>query len=131
MRGSLLLGAALLTSCVAEVESDPVHVADAGLLTVDWSIRGIQDPTVCHQNYATVLNVALEAADGSSAGEFEDACEVFRTSIELAPGDYYGDALLLDASGGARTTPVDLGLVQILGRDELVVPVDFPSDSFY
>ena len=64
-------------------------------------------------------------------GEFEDVCEAFSTSIELAPEDYVGDAILLDPSGSTRTTAVDLGFIQIFGNDELVVPIDFPSDSFF
>jgi hypothetical protein len=133
MRAALLLTLSLvLPSCAAEVEGRPVVVGTTtGLLTVDWSISGLQDPAACRQSDTDVINIALETADGASLGEFEDACEVFRTSIELDAGDYFGDAVLLDASGASRTTPVDLGLVQIFGDDELVVPVDFPSDSFY
>jgi hypothetical protein len=130
MRSALLLALAL-PGCVAEVESRPVRVETTGLLTVDWSIGGQKDPAACRQSDTDVINIALETADGISLGEFEDVCEVFQTSIELEPGDYFGDALLLDPSGTERTTPVDLGLVRIYGDDELVVPVDFPSDSFY
>jgi hypothetical protein len=132
MRAVLLLAAALtLTSCVAEVESGPVVVVPTGLLTVDWSISGYQDPGDCRRSDADVINVALETSDGFFVGEFTDVCEAFRTSIELESGDYYGDAVLLDPFGAQRTTAVDLGLVRIFGDDELVVPVDFPSDSFY
>jgi hypothetical protein len=99
-------------------------------LIVDWSISGYQDPGLCRQSDADVINIALENSRGEFVGEFEDACEAFSTSLELTPDDYSGDAVLLDASGSARTTAVDLGFVQIFGNDELVVPVDFPTDSF-
>ena len=131
MRARLLAVALALSSCVAEVDGEPVPVVTTGFLTVDWSISGFQDPAACLQSSSDVIRLAIETADGLSAGEFEDACTVFRTSIELEPGDYHGDAVLLDASGDARTTPVDLGLVRIDGDDELVVPIDFPTDSFY
>lgn len=119
--------------CVAEAtDSRPAVVeADNGLLVVDWSISGAQDPAICQQSDADVINIAVESARGDSVGEFEDVCEAFQTSIELAPGEYFADALLLDPSGDARTTAVDLGAFEIFGNDELVVPVDFPSDSFY
>jgi hypothetical protein len=122
-----------LSSCVAEsTDSQPVVVGTTtGLLVVDWSISGAQDPAFCRQSAADVINIAVETAEGSAIGEFEDVCEAFETSIELRPGDYFGDAVLLDSSGSTRTTPVDLGLFQIFGDDELVVPVDFPPDSFY
>jgi len=125
--------ALVLPSCffVDDDDDAPVVVVPTGLLVVDWSISGLQDPAACRQSNADVLNVAIQTADGAPLGEFEDACEAFDTSIELEAGDYFGDAVLLDSSGAARTTPVDLGLVRIFGDDELVVPVDFPSDSFY
>jgi hypothetical protein len=121
------------TGCVAEAtDSRPVVVESGnGLLVVDWSISGDQDPAVCQQSDADVINVAVETSGGSFIGEFEDACEAFSTAIELTPGDYFADALLLDPSGTARTTAVDLGFFEIFGDDELVVPVDFPPSSFY
>jgi hypothetical protein len=132
MRALLPVAFALvLPSCFFVDDDDdapPVVVVPTGLLTVDWSISGLQDPAACRQSSADVINVAVETSDGVPLGEFEDACEAFDTSIELEAGDYFGNAVLLDAAGAARTTPVELGLVRIFGDDELVVPVDFPSD---
>ena len=125
-----LLGSFCFGGCAAEVSSTP-PVADSGVLVVDWSISGAQDSAVCRQSDADVINIAVQTADGVSLGEFEDDCEAFQTGIELPPGDYFGDAVLLDPSGAQRTTAVDLGFFQIFGNDELVIPVDFPSDSFY
>jgi len=134
MRAAVLpILAVALSSCVAgSTDSQPVVVASAtGVLVVDWSISGAQDPAFCRQSAADVINIAIETTGGSPVGEFEDACEAFSTGIELGAGDYFGDAVLLDSSGSPRTTPVDLGLVEIFGDDELVVPLDFPPDSFY
>jgi hypothetical protein len=119
--------------CVAEAtDSRPVVVESGmGLLVVDWSISGARDPAFCQQSDADVINVAVETSGGSFIGEFEQACEVFSTAIELAPNGYFADAVLLDPDGAARTTPVDLGYFEIFGDDELLVPIDFPSDSFY
>ena len=134
MKSPVVLALSLaLSGCVAEAtDSRPVVVgADTGLLIVDWSISGYQDPALCRQSDADVVNIAVETSDGDFVGEFEDACEAFSTSIELTPDDYFANALLLDPSGSARTTAVDLGYFQIFGNDELVVPIDFPSDSFF
>jgi hypothetical protein len=122
-----------LSGCFVDTDdSRPVIVeADSGLLIVDWSISGYQDPALCRQSGADVINVSIQTMRGEFVAEFEDVCEAFETSIELAPDGYFGDALLLDPSGTARTTSVDLGSFEILGNDELVVPIDFPSDSFY
>lgn len=134
MKSGVLAALSLaLSGCVAEsTDSRPIVVgADTGFLIVDWSISGYQDPALCRQSDADVINIAVETSGGSFVGEFEDACEAFETSVELAPGDYFADALLLDPSGSARTTAVDLGFFEIFGNDELVVPIDFPPDSFF
>jgi len=130
MRGPSLLALALaLSGCTAEVHDSPGVVT--GFLTVDWSISGSQSSAACRQSDADVINIGLQTIDGIDLGEFEDVCEAFQTTIELDPNDYTGDALLLDPSGGARTTAVGLGRIQIFSDQELVVPIDFPSDSFY
>ena len=53
--------------------------------------------------------------------------EVIR--LHRSSQDYCGD--LTDPSGVARTTVLDLGFFEIFGNDELLVPIDFPADSFY
>ena len=134
MKAKLALIAALACSgCFAEAtDSRPVVVESGnGLLVVDWSISGAQDPAFCRQSDADVINVAVETSGGSFVGEFEDVCEAFSTAIGLAPDGYFADAVLLDPDGAARTTPVDLGYFEIFGDDELLVPIDFPTDSFY
>ena len=100
-------------------------------MIVDWSINGYQDPALCRQSDADLINVSIETSRGDFVGEFEDTCEAFSTSIELAPDEYVADAILLDPSGSVRTTAVDLGFIEIFGNDELVVPIDFPPDSFF
>lgn len=130
---ALFAGSLLMSGCVAEAtDSRPIVVeADRGVLIVDWSISGYQDPALCRQSDADVINIAVETSRGDLVGEFEDVCEAFSTGIELTPGEYFADALLLDPSGTERTTAVDLGFFEIFGNDELVVPIDFPPDSFY
>ena len=116
-----------LFECAVEAGSNPPpRRVSTGVLTVDWSISGAQDRAFCRQSDADVISVVI---DGE--GEFEDVCESFQTSIELVAGSYRGDAVLLDPSGNARTTAVDLGPIDIFGNDELVVPIDFPPDAFY
>jgi hypothetical protein len=121
-----------MSSCIVEAEdSGPIVVeADAGFLIVDWSISGYKDPVLCRQSDADVINIVVETSRGVFVGEFEDACAAFSTSIELTPDAYFAEAFLLDPAGSARTTAVDLGFIEIFGNDELVVPIDFPADSF-
>jgi hypothetical protein len=51
--------------------------------------------------------------------------------VDWSISGYFADAVLLDPAGYERTTPVDLGYFEIFGEDELVVPIDFPSNSFF
>jgi hypothetical protein len=133
MKPVVLACALALSGCVAEAtDSRPTVVgADTGLLIVDWSISGYQEPALCRQSDTEVISIVVETADGDFVGEFEDVCEAFSTGIELVRDDYFADAVLLDPSGSARTTTVSLGYFEIFGNDELVVPIDFPTDSFF
>jgi hypothetical protein len=73
----------------------------------------------------------VTASNGASAGEYQQSCGAFATTIELAAGSYSADALLLDSADHARTTSVHIGRFDILGSDQLTVPIDFSADSFY
>ena len=136
MNYRVLLGLALSTAlpaCVVETaDSGPAPVVvDSGTLVLDWSIDGTKDPDQCDQSDSRTLDVTVTRADGASAGEFQQSCRSFATSIDLPPGTYSADALLLDSSGADRTTAVHVHPFDILGGDELSVPIDFSAGSFY
>jgi hypothetical protein len=126
---------ALLLVPACFVESDHGHAAPPvvsdGTLTVDWTIDGNTDPAECMQGDAASIDIVVETLSGRRVDEFEDDCEAFETSVDLAPGDYVANAVLLDPDGQDRTTAVDMEPFTIYGDDELVVPVDFPARSFY
>ena len=121
----------LATGCVVHDDTPAVIVAGDGFLTVDWSVDGSQDPDSCDLAGADSIDILVTTPGGATVGEFTEFCQAFVTSIELAPGTYAGDAVLLDRAGGQRTTAVDLGVFDIFGDDELSVSVDFPASSFY
>jgi hypothetical protein len=128
----LVFAALPLTGCIIAEDSDPVVVTPGhGILTVTWTVDGTDDPAICSFEGADAIDVAVERASGGPAARVTDACEAFITSIELSPGSYVADAILLDGVGRPITTAVDLGYFDIYGGDELVLDVDFPSDSFY
>jgi hypothetical protein len=114
-----------------EDDDDGVVYNDGGALIVDWTIEGSKDPALCDLSGAEAISIELHTTDGAYAGTYEQDCDVFGTSIGLYPDRYEGDAVLIDAGGTARTTPVFLAPFRIYGGDELIVPIDFPSDSFY
>ena len=136
MNYRVLLGLALCTAlpaCFVETaDSGPAPVVvDSGTLVLDWSIDGSKDPNQCDQSNSRTLDVTVTRADGANAGEFQQSCRSFATSIDLAPGTYTADAVLLDSSGADRTTAVHVHTFDILGGDELSVPIDFSAGSFY
>lgn len=131
----LLVGLAcgVLSGCAVETTDrrEAVPVVGDGTLTVDWTVDGTTDPTECIQGDADSIDIIVQTVSGRRVGEFEDACGAFETSIDLAPGDYVANAVLLDPRGRERTTQVDMAPFSIFGDDELVVPIDFPARSFY
>jgi hypothetical protein len=99
-------------------------------LVLDWTIDDTKDPHRCDQADASTLDVIVSRTNGASAGEFQQSCRAFATTIDLAPGSYSADAILLDAAGEARTTSVQVHAFEILGNDELSIPIDFSAGSF-
>jgi hypothetical protein len=126
-----ILWLCLGSGCASEPEPTPVVVAGDGLLTVDWSIDDAKDPRLCGDEAADSIDVIVTTAGGAIVGEFSEYCEAFALSIRLPSGSYDADASLLDANGAQRTSSVSLGGFSLFGGDELVVPIDFPYDSFY
>jgi hypothetical protein len=128
-----VLGAGLSSGCLfVSDDPGPARRADfTGALVVDWSINGTTNPDRCDQSDATSLRVSVFTTSGDPVGDFVDDCAVFSTSIELDPGSYYADAVLEDAAGHARTTPVPIDDFAIRGADTFSVPIDFPASSFY
>lgn len=136
MNYRILLGV-LLTSALpacfvetADTGPGPV-VVDSGTLVLDWSIDGTKDPDECDQSGSRTLDVTVTRVDGANAGEFQEGCRAFATSIDLAPGSYSAEAVLLDSFGADRTTAVHIHAFDILGGDELSIPIDFSAGSFY
>ena len=137
MNYRMLFGVALCAafpSCLIEAGDGgggpgPV-VVDSGSLVVDWTIDGSKDPDQCDQGAASAIDISVTAANGSSAGEFQQSCRAFATTIDLPRGSYTADAVLIDSSGQARTTSVQIRPFDILGGDQLSIPIDFSAGSF-
>jgi hypothetical protein len=127
----LLLGLAASACVVDSSEPDTVVVSGDGVLTVTWTVDGTSNPSECAFQGADSIDIIVTTPSGAQMTEVSDACEAAATSIDLPPGTYDADAVLLDAAGHTITTAVDLGRFTIYADDELVVDADFPEDSFY
>jgi len=120
------LAAVTTTGCVFEAREAPVH----GTLLVDWTIAGSKHPGACLDFAADSIDVIVRADDGWPVTEFGDYCESFAASVELSPGTYRLEAVMLDAEGVALTTAVTDRL-RVYGWQTNVSAVDFPADSFF
>jgi hypothetical protein len=136
MNYRVLFGVALCAAfpgCFVEADDGgspgPV-VVDSGSLVLDWTIDGTKDPDQCDQGAASTIDVSVTTANGSPAGEFQQSCAAFATTIDLPRGSYTADAVLLDSSGEDRTTAVHIRPFDVLGGDELSIPIDFSAGSF-
>jgi hypothetical protein len=99
-------------------------------LTVDWTIENGKSASTCR--VAGVDRIAIDVYDDDSSwhNEYLANCEDFATSIDLDSGHYSGTAVLLDYDGNETTTTIDLGPMRIYSDEELIVPIEFPADSF-
>lgn len=112
-----------LSSCVVETHG-------TGTLTVDWTIENDKSTSACTLTGADQIVIDVFDDDSSWSGEYSAFCEDFATSIDLDNGHYSGTAVLVDSRGRDITTTVDLGPMRIHSDEELVVPIEFPADSF-
>lgn len=134
LRACASIAGYLACSCTVTTDSGPpppVSVVGNGILSLDWTVDGETDPDECDQSGAESIDVQIATDRGFSMGAFDEYCDAFVMNIELPPGGYYGDAVLLDFDDRTRTTPVDIGYFEIFGDDVLSISLDFPSDSFY
>jgi hypothetical protein len=128
--------APVASGCFVDTDPEPATVvvptapAD-GTLVVDWTISGVRDPAQCRQGAAEMIVINVTFDNGQLAGTFEQRCDAFATSFQLAPGRYTATATLVDVARQPRTTAAPIDPFTILGNDQLTIPIDFPADSFF
>jgi hypothetical protein len=124
LRSLLCVTALAASACIIEAEH-------WGTFELEWTIRGRIDPDLCLATDATTLAVDVYEAHGSFVGSYDAPCRAFATSIGLHEGTYSANATLLDPGGYARSTTVSMAPFTVWSDSTTIVPVDFPSSSFY
>jgi hypothetical protein len=123
--GALLLCTA---GCTVTTRNDAV-VVPAGRLIMQWTIEGSTNPGLCSATGVDTFDITIVDSFGELAGEFAAPCSAFATTVsQLDPGTYTADAVLMTGNVD-RTTTVPINRFTITSSD-LVIPVDFPADSF-
>ena len=98
---------------------------------MDWTIDGTRDPAECQATGASTFNVTLFTSTGATAGQWQQGCTTFATTVDgLFPDTYTGRANLLDSGGNPRTTEVSLAPFDVVEGTAVTVPMDFPVNSF-
>jgi hypothetical protein len=127
-----LVSAVAVAGCTVNGAPPPPIVITSGAVIIDWTIRGAKDTNDCQDSGATTLHVALADSSGALPTEYVQSCTAFATTISnLVPDTYTGTVELLDASGNARTTSVNLAPFDVIGGRTVTVGVDFPANSFF
>lgn len=100
-----------------------------GTLTVQWTISGRRDPMDCGGLGVDRLELSVRAAPGDEE-QSEGPCDAFQISLDLAPGTYSGDVVLVDRLNRPVTLAVPLEQVDIVAGREVMKNVDFPVGAF-
>jgi len=130
--GGLLLCSGLATGClfVDDKDDDADRAPAIGALTVDWTIDGQTSPADCAAFGVDRMELVLYEGGDQVVQEVEPLCESFSVSAVTLKELYYGDATLVDSFDRAATLTLPIDDIEIIGGTELIVPVDFPLDSF-
>jgi hypothetical protein len=130
-----LVVAAIATGCTspgtsAGSEQPPEPTEGGSALTVQWTIRGSSDPSVCDQASAAAIQITILTNRGEPFGSFQQSCNAFSTNLDLDPGVYAMQAQLLDAAGAPRTRLVRIETFTLNVNSQLTEPIDFGVGTF-
>jgi len=101
-----------------------------GTLVVDWTVSGSKARAACRDSGADAISIAISTERGRLVDELQEPCELFEVGIDLRPGTYVVDVVLLDSNGFAITTSVS-DLSYVYSAEASVSAFDFPPDSFF
>lgn len=118
---------ALAAPAIAEADELPPAV---GSLTLQWTLSGRREPLDCGGLGIDRFQVSLTAATGGDAELWEAPCDAFQLSIDLPPGSYTGEAVMVDRLDRAVTLNVPVDQVDVVAGRDVVKAVDFPMAAF-
>lgn len=129
-RVAIVLAASLCAQACVLGTSDPGPTS--GRLVVRWTVNESTDPNQCVMGGADDFDIVITSGSGQLFGEYKAPCTDFETAIsDLTPSaTFYGDATLVTATNGPRTTTIHVDPFVIHSAD-LIIDVDFPASSFF
>jgi len=123
----------MMQGCLVDLDDDHHHHAVPiydGHLVVDWTIERNDSPFECDDQGVSNIAIGVDSLNDGFSDEYQFDCRDFAAAIPLAPGDYSGEAVLLDDRGREVTTPVDLDVFSVYEGLDTVIPINFPYRSF-
>lgn len=101
-----------------------------GSLTIQWTLSGRREPLDCGGLGIDRIQVTLSAARGGDAEPWEAPCDAFEIVLDLAPGTYTGEAVMVDRLDRAVTLNVPVQEVDVLAGRNVLEAIDFPMAAF-
>lgn len=114
-------------SALADADELPPAV---GSLTLQWTLSGRREPLDCGGLGIDRFQVALTGASGGDAEPWEAPCDAFQVSIDLPPGTYTGEAVMVDRLDRPVTLNVPVEQVDVVAGRDVVKAIDFPMAAF-
>jgi hypothetical protein len=116
------------THAIAVDELPPVAV---GSLTLQWTLSGRREPLDCGGLGIDRFQVSLTSAtSGGDAEPWDAPCDAFQLSIDLPPGTYTGEAVMVDRLDRAVTLNVAVEQVEVVAGKDVTKTIDFPMAAF-
>jgi hypothetical protein len=130
-----LAALALLLPCIWSGAPPGANAAEepplaAGSLTLSWTLSGRREPLDCGGLGIDRFQLTLTAAGGADAEPWDAPCDAFQISIDLAPGTYTGEAVMVDRLDRPVTLNVAVEQLDIVAGRDVAKAVDFPMASF-
>lgn len=102
----------------------------AGSLTLQWTLGGRSEPLDCGGLGIDRFQVSLTSAAGAEVDPWQAPCDAFQISIDLPPGAYTGEAVMVDRLDRPVTLNVPIDQVEVVAGRDVVRAVDFPMAAF-
>jgi hypothetical protein len=125
------LFAASLTGCVIRETSPPPPPDRVGSITVDVTIQGTNDPTICSILGVDRIDVTIVEA-GSVISSAQAPCGEFGlTFTGLPEGFYDAEVVLLDTAGFEVSDIVIVQDADVVANTDFQITVDFPASTIH
>jgi hypothetical protein len=122
-----------LPACSVGLGAEPPIVTSVpdttGTVTVQWTVAGAPDPSVCSAYGATTLELVVYDANGTQVATANAPCDSFALTLTLDEGTYTADATLVDPDSTARSVTKPLDDIDVVAGTDLSIDLDFPTSS--